>query len=310
MAAPVSKHKPLLHPAYWLTWLGVALFWLVGQLPLRVLLPLGRLVGQLAWLLGTNRRHIAQTNIDLCFPELDEQARRELCHRTLISTGEALTELACSMCNHRIDLSKRLTVKGIEHMHAARAGGRGVLMLGMHFNTLDSCARMLASVLPYCAVYRPNDNAVIDLLIDSGRRRYLKHTVDRQDIRQLVRLLKKGEVIWYAPDQDYGRKHAVYVPFFGQTAATITATSRLVRMSGAAVVPCAHYRLPGGRYVIEFGPALDPFPLGDDTEDATLINNVIEHYVRKAPEQYLWVHRRFKHQPDGNPSPYKKTARK
>ena len=130
--------------------------------------------------------------------------------------------------------------------------------------------------------------------------------IDRRDIRQLVRLLKQGEVIWYAPDQDYGRKHAVYAPFFDHPAATITATTRLVRMSGAAVVPCAHYRLPDGRYEVEFGPALDPFPLGDEEQDAALINRVIEQYVRKAPEQYLWVHRRFKHQPEGKPSPYEK----
>nr|MCH9784560.1 lysophospholipid acyltransferase family protein [Gammaproteobacteria bacterium] len=131
------------------------------------------------------------------------------------------------------------------------------------------------------------------------------HSVDRNDIRQTVRLLRRGEVVWYAPDQDYGTAHAVFVPFFGVPAATITATSRIARMGKAKVIPCAHYRLPGGRYEIEFGAPLEDFPCGDDEADTTRINRTIEHYVRKHPEQYLWVHKRFKHQPPGQDHPYR-----
>ena len=124
------------------------------------------------------------------------------------------------------------------------------------------------------------------------------------DIRQTVRLLRQGEVVWYAPDQDYGTAHAVFVPFFGIPAATITATSRIAKMGKAAVIPCAHYRLPGGRYEIEFGAPLDGFPSGDEEADTARINQTIEHYVRKHPEQYLWVHKRFKHQPPGQAKLY------
>lgn len=297
---PTRLSDPRLYPS----WIGVGLFWLIGQLPWSVLQAIGRGVGRLAWRLAKKRRHIAETNIRLCFPELSSQEQEDLAHRCVISTGEAILEMAGSYNNHRIDLNKNLTVTGMEHIHGCQAKGQGVLLLGMHFNTLDTCSRMLGSLLEMHAVYRPNDNPVIDRLIDKGRRNYIRSTVDRADLRQMLRLLRNGEVLWYAPDQDYGTAHAVFVPFFGIPAATITATSRIAKMGKAAVIPCAHYRLPGGRYQIEFGPPLEDFPCGDDEADTTRINQTIEHYVRKHPEQYLWVHKRFKHQPDEFPKRY------
>jgi KDO2-lipid IV(A) lauroyltransferase len=291
---PTRLSDPRLYPS----WIGVGLFWLIGQLPWSVLQAIGRGVGRLAWRLAKKRRHIAETNIRLCFPELSSQEQEDLAHRCVISTGEAILEMAGSYNNHRIDLNKNLTVTGMEHIHGCQAKGQGVLLLGMHFNTLDTCSRMLGSLLDMHAVYRPNDNPVIDRLIDKGRRNYIRSTVDRADLRQMLRLLRNGEVLWYAPDQDYGIAHAVFVPFFGIPAATITATSRIAKMGKAAVIPCAHYRLPGGRYQIEFGPPLENFPSGNEQADTARINQTIEHYVRKHPEQYLWVHKRFKHQPD------------
>lgn len=299
---PTRLSDPRLYPS----WIGVGLFWLIGQLPWRLLQAIGRGLGRLAWYLAKKRRHIAQTNIRLCFPELTPEEQDELAHRSVISTGEAILEMAGSYNNHRIDLNKNLTVTGMEHIEACQARCEGVLLLGMHFNTLDTCSRMLATLVDIHAVYRPNDNPVIDRLIDRGRRHYVRSTVDRTDIRQMLRLLRSGEIVWYAPDQDYGTAHALFVPFFGIPAATITATSRIAKMGKAAVIPCAHYRLPGGRYEIEFGPALEHFPGGDEAADTARINQTIEHYVRKHPEQYLWVHKRFKHQPEGRPSPYKK----
>ncbi|MDF1723641.1 MAG: LpxL/LpxP family Kdo(2)-lipid IV(A) lauroyl/palmitoleoyl acyltransferase [Alcanivorax sp.] len=297
---PTRLSDPRLYPS----WIGVGLFWLIGQLPWSVLQAIGRGVGRLAWRLAKKRRHIAETNIRLCFPELSSQEQEDLAHRCVISTGEAILEMAGSYNNHRIDLNKNLTVTGMEHIHGCQAKGQGVLLLGMHFNTLDTCSRMLGSLLDMHAVYRPNDNPVIDRLIDKGRRNYIRSTVDRADLRQMLRLLRNGEVLWYAPDQDYGTAHAVFVPFFGIPAATITATSRIAKMGKAAVIPCAHYRLPGGRYQIEFGPPLENFPSGNEEADTARINQTIEHYVRKHPEQYLWVHKRFKHQPPGQPKRY------
>ena len=292
---PTRLSDPRLYPS----WIGVGLFWLVGQLPWNFLLATGRGLGHLAWRLAKRRSHIARTNIRLCFPELTPEEQENLARRSVVSTGEAILEMAGSFSNHRIDLDKRLVIKGMEHIEQARADGKGVLLLGMHFNSIDVGSRLLGYLMDFYAVYRPNDNRVIDRLINQGRGNYLKGNVPRSDIRQMIRLLRNGEVLWYAPDQDYGIAHAVFVPFFGIPAATITTTSRIARMGKARVIPTAHYRLPGGRYQIEFGPPLENFPSGDDEADTARINQTIEHYVRKHPEQYLWVHKRFKHQPDG-----------
>lgn len=299
-----KKHLPLHHPRLWGTWVLVAGVWLLGQLPWNLLLWLGRQIGKLVWHLGGSRRRVIETNIALCFPHLSSAQQETLAYQAMISTGETLTETAGVTFNSRIDLGQRLQITGLENLQQALAENRGVLMLGMHFNSIDVGSRLLGKVLPFSVVYRPNNNPVIDWLIKRARKE-VEHYVDRNDLRGLVRHLRAGRAVWYAPDQAYGLKHAVFAPFFGVPAATITATSRIVKMSGALVVPVAHYRLPHGQYRIEFGPVLDNFPSGDDLTDTTRINQTIEHYVLKAPEQYLWVHRRFKHQPDGS-NPYQR----
>lgn len=292
-------------PRLWPTRIGLALFWLIGQLPWDGLLAAGRGLGRLAWYLAPARRRVTLTNLKLCFPELSEAEREALARRVLMSTGEAILEMAGAFHNRRIDLGRRLTVSGLEHLEAARERGQGVLLLGMHFNSIDVGSRLLGKFFRFSVVYRPNDNPLLDKLISEGRGTWVNHSVDRNDLRQTVRLLRRGEVVWYAPDQDYGTRHAVFVPFFGVPAATITATSRIARMGKAAVIPCAHYRLPGGRYEIEFGAPLEDFPGDDEQADTARINRTVEHYVRKHPEQYLWVHKRFKHQPPGQPNPYR-----
>lgn len=298
------KDRSLASPALWPSWFAVALLWLIGQLPWNMLLATGRFFGHIAWYLAAARRHVAMVNIRLCFPELSEKEQKALAKASVVSAIEALFETTGTYFNQRIDLNERLTVLGREHLDNALQQG-GVILLGMHFNSIDVNSRLIGRILDFNVVYRPNDNPVFDWLIVRGRGRNV-HNIDRQDMRQMVRCLKKGEVVWYAPDQDYGRDLAVYVPFMGQTAATITTTSRIARMGRAMVVPLAHYRLPNGQYCVEFGPALENFPTKDDVADATLINQTIEHYVRKHPEQYLWVHKRFKHQEDRNIKLYKK----
>lgn len=295
-------HSQLNHPVWWPTWFGVCLFWLIGQLPWNALLAVGRFLGRLVWLFGGSRKNTALTNIRLCFPELTESEQKALAYRAVLSTGEALMEMAGTFANKRIDLGKRLEIVGREKMETALAQGKGVLLLGMHFNTIDVGSRLLGKVRPFSVVYRPNNNPVFDKVIKESRSE-VEFYIERDDLRGLVRHLKAGRAVWYAPDQDYGIKHAVFAPFFGVPAATITATSRIARMSNAVVIPIAHYRLPGGRYRIEFGDPLENFPTRDEVADATLINQTIEGFVRKMPEQYLWVHRRFKHQPDGS-NPY------
>jgi len=298
---PTRLSDPRLYPS----WIGVGLFWLIGQLPWSVLQAIGRGVGRLAWRLAKKRRHIAETNIRLCFPELSSQEQEDLAHRCVISTGEAILEMAGSYNNHRIDLNKNLTVTGMEHIHGCQAKGQGVLLLGMHFNTLDTCSRMLGSLLDMHAVYRPNDNPVIDRLIDKGRRNYIRSTVDRADLRQMLRLLRNGEVLWYAPDQDYGIAHAVFVPFFGIPAATITATSRIAKMGKAVAFPAfAHFDEKEQKYILQIMPALDNYPSGDAKKDASTLNQALEAMIKQHPEQYMWLMKWYRTRPDGEASFY------
>lgn len=291
----------LAHPRYWPTLLMLGVAWPLAQLPWRALMLLGRSMGRLSWHLARNRRHIAETNVRLCFPELAPAQREALARQSVEGAGQALIEAFATYFRIHLDLGDRLDVLGLENLENARLTGRGVLLLGMHFDTIDISAHLMNRVLDtdFNAVYRPNDNPLMDRVIRWGRGRHMDKMLDRADVRGIVRALRKGETVWYAPDQDYGRKHSVFAPFFGIPAATITATSRIVRMSDALVVPFAQSRQPDGRYRVDFGPALEDFPSGDDVADAARINRVIEHYVRKEPGQYLWVHRRFKHQPDG-----------
>lgn len=296
-----KRTAPLHHPLWWPTWVLVGLIWLLGQLPWRALLALGRGLGWLAWRLRTERRQIVETNLALCFPDLDSARRAALTKATLLSTGEAMTEIAGAYSSLHFNARARLDLVGLEHVEAARAAGQGILLLGMHFNTIDIGARLLGegAGVRFSVVYRPNDNAVLDWLIRHGRSQYTEHYFDRSDMRGVVRHLRNGGMCWYAPDQDYGTQQAVFAPFFGVPASTITGTARIARMSKAVVIPVSHYRLPGGKYRIIFDPPLADFPVGDDLADATRVNQAVEAAVLRSPEQYLWVHRRFKHQPDG-----------
>ena len=297
---PTELDDPRLLPTY----VGMALFKLIGKLPLNLLLVMGRGLGHLLWPVVRERRNVALKNIQLCFPELPPAAQYALAKAAFISTGEALLEMAAFFSNDHLDLDARLTVRGLHHLQQAQQHGRGVLFIGMHFNSIDAGCRLISKIVPLNAVYRPNNNIAMDRLIQAHRTRFAEQAIDRKDIRRMVRALRQGKVLWYAPDQDYGTNNAVFVPFFGVPAATITATSRLAKMGNAVVLPIAHYRYPGGKYRIEIGAPLSNFPSGDDHQDTALINTTIEHYVRQQPEQYLWVHKRFKHQPDGI-SPYK-----
>lgn len=296
-----KRTAPLYHPVWWPTWVLVGLVWLLGQLPWGLLLVLGRGLGWLAWRLRTERRRVVETNLALCFPDMPEAERAALTRATLLSTGEAMTEIAGAYTSLHFNARARLELQGFEHVEAARASGRGILLVGMHFNTIDIGARLLGegAGVRFSVVYRPNDNAVLDWLIRHGRSQYTEHYFDRSDMRGVVRHLRNGGMCWYAPDQDYGTQQAVFAPFFGVPASTITGTARIARMSRATVIPISHYRLPGGHYRITFDPPLADFPSGDDVADATRVNQAVETAVLRAPEQYLWVHRRFKHQADG-----------
>ena len=304
MSRPVFR-KAFLAPKYWLTWMGFGWWWLLVQQPYPLQLWLGKYLGRLMGLLAKRRTAIARRNIELCFPERDVKAQNLLLREHLEALGIGFFELGIAWFWSRQRLQKLVTYSGLEHLKEAEAAGEGVLLIGMHFTHLDCGGIFAALEHSIDGSYRKHSNPLYNFIQRSCRERFNQSMVmERGDVRMMVRRLREGRAIWYAPDQDYGAKHSVFVPFFGVQAATITATSQIARMGRAKVIPFTCIRKPSGGYEHKVYPALEGFPSGDELLDATHINQVVEQAIRQAPEQYLWVHRRFKTRPEGEPDVY------
>ncbi|MFA6228984.1 MAG: LpxL/LpxP family Kdo(2)-lipid IV(A) lauroyl/palmitoleoyl acyltransferase [Rhodanobacter sp.] len=299
-------NRSLLSPRHWPAWLGVAVIWLIARLPQGALLWLGRRLGGLVLRVPSARRHVAQANIALCFPELDTAERGALVDANLRDIGLMLVEFALGwMGSDRRMASIPTRIEGIEHLETARAQGKGVLLVGGHFSHLELCARLVSQRIRIAGMYRRMDSRVFEWVVLRARLRYAAAMFDKDDLRGTVKYLRAGGTLWYAPDQDMRSKDTVFVPFFGVSAATITATHHLARMSGAVVIPFFHRRLPGQQgYALRLGAPLEDFPGNDTLTDTARVNTCIEQMVREAPEQYLWVHKRFKTRPAGEPPIY------
>jgi len=298
--------RALLAPRHWLAWLGVGVIRAVARLPYRALMALGGALGWLIQRVPSARRTVAETNIALCFPELDGGAQATLVDAHLRDLGLMLMEFALGWLGSERAITRvPITIEGLEHLEAARAEGRGVLLVGGHFSHLELCARLVSRRIRIAGMYRKMDSAVFEWVVLRARLGYADAMFDKDDIRGTVKYLKAGGTLWYAPDQDMRSKDNAFVPFFGVPAATITATHHLARLSGAAVIPFFHRRLPDGQgYALRLGAPLENFPGPSPSDDTARINACIEQMVREAPEQYLWVHKRFKTRPPGAPSIY------
>ena len=295
----------LLHPKYWLSWLAILLLRIVAILPFRAKLIAGQGLGWLVFHLVKKRRHTVQTNVRLCFSELNAIQQKKMVRDIFAANGIGFFEIAWAWWANIKDIEQRYDIEGLEHIEAAKADGSGVLLVGAHFVHLDLCGLMANHSSPMGVIYRKNNNPVFEYIITKGRNRFFENVIERSDMRNIVRQLRDGKSIWYSPDQDFGRDQAVFAPFFGIQAATLVATSRLAKMGRAKPVGIAHYRDPvTHRYRIVLTPVNEAFPTGDDQKDATLINAMLEKAIRVQPDQYMWVHRRFKTRPEGEPSLY------
>lgn len=294
----------LVQPRYWPLALGLGLVRLLVLLPLDWQRTLGRGLGRLSGRLIPRRQRIAAINLQWCFPQLGEAERERLLREQLESVGVGLFETAWAWWASDRRLRALVEVEGLEHLHRVQACGRGVLLLTGHFTTLELGARFITFYCRFHAMYRPHRNAFYQAVMQRAReRRSGLPAIVQNDIRATVRALRGGAAVWYAPDHNYGRQ-SVFAPFFGIPALTITATSRLTRMSGALVLPYFPQRLADGRYRITILPPLDDFPSADIAADTARINALLEDAIRRAPAQYLWVHRRFKSRPPGEQPPY------
>lgn len=273
---------------------------------LLVLLPwpaqraLGRGLGAASFRLARRRRHIAARNIQLCFPELTADARRRLLRNHFRSLGIGLMELGLAWWASDRRLRAMTTLEGLQHLEAARAAGRPVILVAGHFTTMDLACRLLGLGVDYDGIQRPFGYPALDRQLTRGRLRAVRHVYSKFDLRGILDALAQGRTLWMAVDQAQTSKRPVMAPFFGLSAPTTGSPARLAARSGAAVLPVAGRRDPDGRYRVTVEPALADFPCGDETADAARLNAVVERHAREAPEQYYWIHRRFK----GDPSPY------
>lgn len=302
---PAPLPRELLAVRYWPAWLGLGLLWLLAFLPMPLLRAIGAGLGELFHLLVPSRRRIVRINLRLCFPELDEATRRRLARAHFRALGIGFLEIPLAWFASDARLRRSVEFVGSEHLHAAQADGSGVLLLTGHFTTMElGCRLVHLAGFPFHGMYRRADNRFADYWMCRLREARLGlPMVPKEDLKRIVKLLRGGGRVWYGPDQTIEAANAAFVPFFGEPVLTLTATSRLAQMGRAKVVPYFPQR-HGGRYRVVFGPALENFPCGDDVADAARINQLLEDAIRQVPEQYFWVHRRFKDGPPGRRDPY------
>ena len=283
----------------------------VAPMPWSVQRAIGTAAGWLMYRLMRRRRRIADTNLAVCFPHHDQAARSRLVRRHFRSLGFGLVEIALAWYGSDARIMPRGRIVGAEHLQAALAHGRGVIMLSGHFTTFEIGGRIFTSRFKAGATYRPHNNPWWDAAIRVGRGRYVADLIPHRDARAMVRYLRRNHILWYAPDQDFSRargRNRVFARFFAERASTTTATAWLARTTGARVVPFATYRHPDDSgWEVVLRPALDDFPSGDDLVDAERLNAVLEDQIERSVEQYLWVHRRFKSRPPGMPPVYDDT---
>lgn len=292
-------------PRYWPSWLGLAFLRLICLLPHSARLAIGRLIGRLAHRAGGERRAIVRRNIELCFPALSTAERDELARKHFIALGMSVIEMGLGRWAGDAEIRTLCELENVHYVTEALAGGRGVILLSAHFTTLEFSGRavQMAGVV-FDAVYRRNRSDFVTEFLRTGRERSADATIEKRDIKTMVRRLREGKAVWYAPDQSYKRKGAVVVPFFGEPTMHTTATSTLARLGKAAVVPFFPVRRKDGTYLLKFFAPFEDFPGDDPVADVMRYVHVLEDHIRTCPEQYFWVHRKFKDLPPGYADAY------
>ncbi len=301
----IFKTSDYYSPKFWPTWFVLGLLRLVSLLPYRAGLFIGRLIGRLVFLLSGQRKRIVDINLARCFPEKNRQERDHIKAGCYQNIGISLVEMAMCWWWKAEQLEAMVEIAGREHLDAVLDSGRGAILLTGHFSSLEIGARLLALSMPVQVMYRTQRNSLFDSYLFTKRSSYFVNTVSRKNTRQLIKGIKNKIPTWYAPDQDFRRERNVFAPFMGIATATITASSRLAQSSGAAMLPYYPERKKDGSgYILHIDAPLQDFPSGDDYKDASAVNRSIEKYVRLYPEDYIWIHQRFKTRPPGDPPFY------
>ena len=305
---PRSSLSALRH---WPSWILCGLLRLVVLLPYPVIVWLGRWLGGILRILVPYRRKIAEINLALCFPDLGPAESQALVKRNFQAIGISMLEMALCWWASDKKVAPLSHITGLDNLRGALEKGTGVILLAGHVTSFEIAGRLLVQHIPMCVTYREFRNPVFHRFMEQARRHRFEQAIHRYDIRALIQALRDNNIVWYAPDQDPGIKHSIFAPFFGMPAATLTTTSRLARITGAKVVPFRVVRLATNRgYELNIDPPLTGFPSEDLQTDASAINALLEKQIRTAPEQYYWVHRRFKTRPPGEAGFYSQKPRR
>ena len=299
---PQDTRQSLHAPRHWPSWIAIGLLRLLVLLPWPLLMTAGEGIGRLIKLFSARRVKIADINLQMCYPQMSSAERKRLIGENFAAMGKGLMEIGMGWWWSHERVEKRLLgIEGEENLPPQ--DGRGTIFLTAHFSTLELSGRYLGHRCPSYAMYRPNENPVIQAMLERHRARMILGVIARNDVRAMIRALKAGEGVWFAPDQNYARKGKVFADFMGVPAATHTATSRFAKTTNARVVPFVLIREEHG-YRLRIEPELQDFPSSDVQHDTQRINDLYAQWVEQAPEQYNWIHRRFKTRPDQAPSPY------
>lgn len=300
-SSPEQFQWRFLLPKFWGIWLALALLMLLTLLPWAVQWRLANGLGKIAFKRLKSRRNTTLRNLAVCFPEWSEQERAEKAQQVFVDMLTGIFETLRAWYKPQW-FHGRVRITGLQHLQQAQAQSKGVLLLGVHSTLLDAGGYICAQYFEPDVVYRPQNNALLEMIIYRCRATIFKHQIDHDDVRGLVRQLKNGRAVWYSPDQDFGLKQGVMAPFFGIPAATVTAHRRLMNMTKVLALPIYFYRtgdIRDPQYEICISPALLDFPSDNEVADATLMNEIIASHLRIAPTQYMWFHRRFKTRPEG-----------
>lgn len=311
---PNPFDKQLLHPRYWLIWLGYGLLRLLMLLPYTWIQTIGLGIGSLLSKRVKSRREIVRVNAELCFPEFSPEQQEKFIDDVIANTVLGFFETVYSWSCSDAFVAKYSRLEGLEHIQKAQENGQGVILIGAHFTCQDFSGRVMALRTETNVTYRKQDNPLFDWIVNHGRQKYYNERIEKREMRRMLRTLKSGRLVWYATDQDFGRKNSTFAPFFGTPAATITTVASLVRLTGAKPLFYSCFREGSGKDTLYVGKITDPYQdqFGqDEVANATLLNAVLEDALRHKPEQYLWVHRRFKTRPHPqDPKFYAKKKRK
>lgn len=297
----------VIKPKYWLVWFGLLIMWCLCQLPFSIASRISGGIGSLLYYLVPSRRRITMINLEACFPDKNPEELTTIAKDNFRHLGYLLVEAGFSWWRSEKTINKLFHLSGTEHLDRALEAGNGVIMLTGHMTSLELGGQALAMRYPTHVMYKRSRNILTEVIIRRGRQRFTENIFLHSSIRNILKALKKNEAVWYAPDQDFGPQRSVFADFFGIPTATIPTTGNLVKKTGAAVVPFYPIRLPNHQGLeIRVLPALEGLDGEDNVKDAGAINASIEAAVTENPEQYMWLHRRFKTRPPGMPELYKR----